>query len=63
MNYDHILAFHGTSIEKHEYLRFDSRPKDDTVIARIQGCCAALARRAELTRRGWAAEPQRVDRR
>lgn len=61
MNYDHILAFHGTSIEKHEYLRFDSRPKDETVIARIQECCAALARRAELTRRGWAEDSLKLD--
>lgn len=61
MNYDHIFAFHGASIEKHEYLRFDRRPKDETVIARIQECCAALARRAELTRRGWAEDSLKLD--
>ena len=61
MNYDHILAFHGTSIEKHEYLRFDSRPKDETVIERIQECCAVLARRAELTRRGWSEDSLKLD--
>ena len=61
MNYDHILAFQGTSIEKHEYLRFDSRPKDETVIGRIQECCAVLARRAELTRRGWSEDSLKLD--
>lgn len=61
MNYDHIYEFYGTSIEKHEYLRFDSRPKDETVIGRIQECCAALARRAELTRRGLAEDSLKLD--
>ena len=61
MNYDHIFAFYGTSVEKHEYLRFDSRPKDETVIGRIQECCVALARRAELTRRSWAEDSLKLD--
>ena len=48
------LMITGKNTEKHEFLQFDQRPTNSEFVEALQAWCVGLARRAVLTRLGWA---------